>query len=257
MIASMMVYARPELEGAQNRFWKLIRNELLAVGIASPENLSQDANIFDVWEDPELVVSQTCGMPYRLWLKDKVTLVGTPDYGLEGCPAGYYRSPIVVRADDPRSTLHEFKDATFAFNQNHSQSGFAAPYAHVTAQGFWFENLLQAGSHSISAAIVAEGKADIAALDGVTWRLIQKYEPLAAKLRVLEWTAPTPGLPFITAKIQNADAIFEAITRALDALESVDKADLGIKSLIRIPKDAYLAVQNPPQTNHTHPNNRT
>ena len=247
MIASLMMYARPELDGAHERFWTLIREQLAARGVQSPEHLSQSTEMFDVWEDPDLVLSQTCGMPYRLFLKDKVTLVGTLDYGLEGCPAGHYKSAIVVQRDDPRQRLEAFKDATFAYNQTHSQSGFAAPYAHTSKLGFWFQNRTETGSHLASSKAVADGRAEIAALDGVTWRLIQDYEAFVPSLRVLEWTDPTPGLPLITAATQDADTIFDSVSDAIDRLEPNDRKQLGIRSLVRIPKSTYLAVPNPPQ----------
>jgi ABC-type phosphate/phosphonate transport system substrate-binding protein len=256
MIASLMMYARPELEEANARFWTLIRAELHAQGIDSPEHLSNDANAFDVWENPDLIVSQTCGMPYRIWLKDKVQLVGTPDYGMQDCPAGYYRSPLVVRTDDPCVDLADLKGARLAYNARHSQSGFASVHAHAAASGFWFENQLETGSHNRSAAAVADSRADIAALDGVTWGLIQRFESFANKLRVLEWTAPTPALPLITSLDQDPDAIFTAVSNAIDALTSDDKTALGIKSLIKIPKDAYVAVPNPPHTDLRHPNEK-
>lgn len=248
MIASMMMYDRPELSAAHDRFWALIRTELAAIGVDSPSHLSQEAGEFEAWEDPDLVLSQTCGMPYRIWLHDKVALVGTPDFGLDGCAAGYYRSPFVVRANDPRDSLIAFKDAKFAYNETFSQSGYGAPYWHAASREFWFENLSQSGGHLLSAKSVAEGSADIAALDAVTWRLIQRYDPFAADLRVLEWTKPTPGLPYITAKGRDADAMFDAINRAIAALSDADQADLGIQSLVRIPKADYLAIPNPPHT---------
>jgi len=247
MIASLMMYARPELDAAHKRYWMLIRDELAAVGIESPLELSQNASAFVVWEDPDLVLSQTCGMPYRLRLKDKVTLVGTPDYGLPDCAAGYYRSPFVVRANDPRTDLRDFKDATFAFNQPHSQSGYAAPYAHARGKGVWFDELIQTGSHNISAACVADGRAEIAALDGMTWRLIMQYEPFAKQLRVLEWTAPTPGLPLITSSRNDPDKVFTAVQNAITRMDPADKAALHLKSLVKISKADYLAVPNPPE----------
>ena len=246
MIANLMMYARPELVSGHERFWALIHSELLAVGIDAPAQLDQTAFGLDVWTNPELVLSQTCGMPYRLWLSDDVTLVGTPDYGLDECPAGYYRSPLIVRADDPRNCLEDFKSATFAYNETHSQSGYAAPYNHIAPLGFWFEGTKKTGSHINSARTVAEGDADIAALDAVTWRLIQRYESFSKNLRVLEWTDPTPGLPFITAKSRDGDAMFEAVNRAICALHDDDKTALGIRGLIRIPKAEYLAIPNPP-----------
>ena len=245
MIANLMMYARPELAEIHDRYWQLIRQELAHRGIDSPEALAQDAEEFAVWTAPDLVLSQTCGMPYRLWLHDRVTLIGTPDFGLEGCPPGYYRSAIVARASDPRQRPEEFADAVFAYNQTFSQSGFAAPHNHLKPRGFWFSNRLQTHGHLMSARAVAGGQADIAALDAVSWRLMQRYEGFAQHLRVVEWTTPTPGLPYIAAKGADRAAIFGAVAAAIDGLGARDRDDLGIRGLVDIPGTAYLAIANP------------
>lgn len=249
MIANLMMYQRPQLVAAHCRYWSLIRTHLSRAGIESPEALSQDADEFFVWNNPDLILSQTCGMPYRTWLHDKVHLVGTPDYGLEGCPAGYYRSALVVRADDMRTELAAFRDAIFAYNQTFSQSGYAAPFWHAEARGFWFENRFQTDQHLESARAVATGRADIASLDAVTWRNIQAYEPFAAALRVIEWTEPTPGLPLITGLGNDANSIFEAVRAATAELDGQSRSQLGIRDIVQIPKDAYLKVRNPDETN--------
>lgn len=246
MIANLMMYQRPELVGAHNRYWHLIREGLQNAGIESPEALSQDAEEFFVWKHPELVLSQTCGMPYRIWLHDKVELVGTPNFGIVGCPPGYYRSALVVREDDPRTNVEAFRDATFAYNQTFSQSGYAAPYWHVKSLGFWFENRLHTDQHLQSAKAVADGRADIASLDAVSWRNIEMYEPFANKLRVLDWTIPTPGLPLITAQGQNRLAIYTAVEQAITKLKDEDRSSLGIEGIVQIPRDSYLEVPNPP-----------
>lgn len=245
MIANLMMYQRPQLVEAHARFWQVIRKNLGLAGMDSPQTLSQDAEEFFVWNHPDLVLSQTCGMPYRTWLHDKVQLVGTPDYGLDGCPAGYYRSAIVVRADDPRADIAAFKDATFAYNQTFSQSGFAAPFWHVKPKGFWFENRLHVEQHLEAARAVATGRADIASLDAVTWRNIETYEPFATGLRVLEWTKPTPGLPLITALSSDADLILTAVAGAIEELDAQSRSQLGIKGIVRIPKENYMEVRNP------------
>lgn len=246
MIASLMMYQRPQLKDAHDRYWELIRENLAAASIESPVQLSQDAEEFHVWTHPGLVLSQTCGMPFRTVLRDKVALVGTPDFGLADCPPGYYRSALVVRADDPRTDLLDFKDAVFAYNQTFSQSGYAAPYWHMNAQGMWFDHFLHTEQHLLSAKAVADGRADIASLDAVSWRLMAQYEPFAANLRVLEWTAPTPGLPLITALGNDMDAIFTAVENAIAALDPGDRAMLGLKGIVRIPADDYFSVPNPP-----------
>ncbi|EEB83706.1 phosphate/phosphite/phosphonate ABC transporter substrate-binding protein [Roseobacter sp. GAI101] len=245
MIASLMMYQRPQLVQAHERYWTLIRKHLCDAGMDSPEALSQDAAEFDVWNHPELVLSQTCGMPYRMWLHDKVQLVGTPDFGLAGCPAGYYRSAIIVRADDARTELTAFKGAVFAYNQTFSQSGYAAPFWHLKPEGFWFEHRLHVEQHLEAARAVATGRADIASIDAVTWRNIEKYEPFASGLRVLDWTKPTPGLPLITALGNDADLIFDAIQSAIVELDEQSRSQLGLKSVVKIPKGNYLNVPNP------------
>lgn len=245
MIANLMMYQRPQLIGPHDRFWKLIRKYLSEVGIDSPENLSQDAEAFYVWKHPELILSQTCGMPFRTWLHNRVNLVGTPDYGLESCPAGYYRSAIVVRAREDRTTLKEFRNATFAYNQTFSQSGYAAPFWHLKKAGFWFEKTLQTHHHVLSAKSVADGQSDIASIDAVTWRNILTYESFSTELRVLEWTTPSPGLPLITSLHQDPDAIFCAVKNAVAALSPDDQSLLGVKGIVRIHKMDYLAIQNP------------
>lgn len=245
MIASLTMYKRPQLDEAHDRYWKLIRDNLREAGMDSPAQLSQDAEEFMVWKHPGLVLGQTCGMPYRKWLHESVELVGTPDYGLLNCPPGYYRSAFVVRREDSRKQITDLRTSTFAYNQTFSQSGYAAPFWHLEPEGFWFENRLHTQQHLESARAVAQGQADIASLDAVSWRLISTYESFATDLQVLEWTVPTPGLPLITAKGNDPAVIFTAVERAIDQLQDEDRALLGIKGLTWIPEEAYLAVPDP------------
>jgi len=245
MIASLGMYDRPETAAATNRFWAFIRDNLRENGLDAPDHLDRDTPFWETWESPDLLVSQTCGRPYRLKLADHVTLIGTPDFGLKDCPPGYYRSPFVVRARDPRVHLSDYRDARFAYNEKLSQSGWSAPLVHASQAGFQFENIWQSGGHVLSAAAVAEGRADIAALDALTWTLIKRYEDFSLDLRVLEWTTPTPGLPYITGQNIDADLMFNAISNAITALDLNDRRTLHLKGLIRIPPDAYHAVPNP------------
>lgn len=247
MIASMMMYARPETEEPINRFWQCIRAELSELGVASPEHLSQTEEEYVVWQHPELVLSQTCGMPYRQDLHDKVKLVGTPDYGLEACDPGYYRSAIVVRRNEQRRTSREFHDARFAYNQPNSQSGYAAAYTYFNKLGFWFENTLQTGSHRNSVEAVANGKVDVATIDALTWHYIERFDRhLTSELQVLGWTEQTPGLPLITAAQFDANTILLAVKQAISKLSESDKAMLRIRDIVSIDQSTYLRIQNPP-----------
>ena len=102
--------------------------------------------------------------------------------------------------------------------------------------------------------MVADGQADIAALDVITWRDIQRYDPsVASRLRVLMQTSPTPGLPYITAKTQDPAPIRAAIQQAIKALDTEDRSTLGILGLVEIPKQDYLAIPIPPPPPTTNP----
>jgi ABC-type phosphate/phosphonate transport system substrate-binding protein len=240
------MYDRAETAGANDRFWALVAAGLHARGLDAPDALTRgDAAYWAAWRDPSLVLSQTCGFPYRAKLHDQVALVATPDYGIEGCPAGYYASVFVARADDAR-TLPEFRTARFAFNEGLSQSGWAAPQNHAATMGFQFPPGLETGAHLLSAQAVAEGRADLAAIDALTWRMIQRWEPMAAKLREVARTAPTPGLPYIAAKGADTEAVFQALETAVDRLSPEDRDALSLRGIVRIGAERYLAVPIPP-----------
>jgi ABC-type phosphate/phosphonate transport system substrate-binding protein len=240
------MYDRAETAGANDRLWALVAAGLHARGLDAPDALTRgNAAYWAAWRDPSLVLSQTCGFPYRAKLHDQVALVATPDYGIEGCPAGYYASVFVARADDAR-TLPEFRTARFAYNEGLSQSGWAAPQNHAATMGFQFHPNLETGAHRLSALAVAEGRADLAAIDALTWRMIQRWEPMAAKLREVARTAPTPGLPFIAAKGADTEAVFQALVTAVDRLSPEDRDALSLRGIVRIAAERYLAVPIPP-----------
>ncbi|MFZ9199015.1 MAG: phosphate/phosphite/phosphonate ABC transporter substrate-binding protein [Paracoccaceae bacterium] len=246
MIASLGMYDRAETAGANDRLWALIAAGLRARGLNAPDALTRgDTAYWAAWRDPSLVLSQTCGFPYRAKLHDQVALVATPDYGIEGCPAGYYASVFVARASDLR-TLPEFCTARFAYNEGLSQSGWAAPQNHAAPMGFQFQPSLETGGHRLSALAVAEGRADLAAIDALTWRMIQRWEPMAADLREVARTAPTPGLPYIAAKGADTEAIFQALVEAADQLSPKDRDALSLRGFVRIAAERYLAVPIPP-----------
>lgn len=253
MIASLGMYDFGAAQAANDRLWGLIRDGLRSRGIAAPEALTRGEHAYwDAWQSPDLVLSQTCGYPFRARLHDRVAYVGTPDYGVEGCAPGHYRSVFIARADDPRDRLQEFDGAPFAFNEDLSQSGWAAPQIQAARLGLTLRPVLRSGGHRLSAQAVAEGRADIAALDAVTWRLMQG-EAVAARLKVVGLTDPSPGLPLIAASGADIEATFAAVAEAIATLDAESRDVLGLKTLVRIPLADYLAVPNPPTPPTLHP----
>ena len=127
-----------------------------------------------------------------------------------------------------------------------SQSGWAAPITHLSAVGVAPGALVQTGAHAASAQAVAEGRAELAGLDALTWALLQTHDAVTQELRILARTVPTPGLPLITAEGRDPRPIADAVKEAIAALAPEDRGALHLKGLCQIPADAYLAIPSPP-----------
>ena len=244
MIASLPMYDWAEVQPATDRLWALIRDGLRARGLEAPDALHRGGRWND-WQAPDLVLSQTCGFPYRTALHGKVELVGTPDYGLPDVPAGYYYSQLVARKGDS-TDWQDFPDRRLAINGHDSQSGWAAPQNHAAAIGRRFDRIVVTGAHLASASAVAEGRADLAAIDAVTWRLLVTHRPaLADGLTAIARTGATPGLPLITATGRDSALIADTVRAAIARLDAAERGLLGLRGLVQIPTAAYLAVPTP------------
>jgi ABC-type phosphate/phosphonate transport system substrate-binding protein len=238
------MYDSTATRAANDQFWRLIRKKLGE----GPRHLNRSDSLWSAWEDPGLLLSQTCSLPYRTRLRDKVRLVGTPDYGLRGCPPRYYRSFIVVRRHDRRTRLYAFAGARFARNAACSQSGWCAAEAHLrdARADFTFkDNVLDTGSHAASLRAVLDRRADIAAIDAVTWAMLSRDAPARAGLRILACTRPTPGLPLITSAARDPAPILRAVRQALADLPAATRAQLMLRDVVQIPAAAYLALPMP------------
>ena len=252
MIASLPMYDRPETRSANDRFWDGIR-EALSVTLpehertALPERLDRESDAWEIWRSPELVFSQTCGLPYRTCLADVAELIGTPDYGLPGCPPGRYNSVFVMRSSDSRTDPADWPLLRLACNEGVSQSGWAAPQAYLLSCGArsGFTRVSLTGSHRNSAVAVADGEADIAAIDAQTWRMILRWDAFAASLKEVARTRPTPGLPYICATGRPRRLLRDAAVAAIRDLDAADGDCLGLCGVEHIPLEEYGKTSAP------------
>ena len=236
------MYDYPHTRAANTLLWSLIR-EQLGYG---PTELAHDRDPWDIWQSSDLVFSQTCGLPFRARLHDKVQLIGTPDYGLIDCPAGHYNSVIVVSLASNIWDLKSLTGQTMAYNEGLSQSGWAAPQAHLRKANIPFETGPCTGSHKASAQAVVCGEADFAAIDALTWEMLCVHIPeVTNKLRVLARTVPTPALPYITSMPQDAALIANAVDNAIKSLPAKARETLHLKGLVRLAPSAYLGIPLP------------
>ena len=203
MIAALQMYDLPELRAETDALWAAFAEALRARGVAAPDRLARPEAVDGPWTRPDLLLAQTCGWPYVTRLRGRVRLVATPCHAAEGCDGPRYRSIIVARADDPAPDLAAMRGRRLAYNAPDSQSGVQALRAAVAplAEGRpFFAETVRTGAHRASMAAVAAGHADVAAIDCVTWALLDRIAPReTAGLRALGWTPAAPGLPLISA----------------------------------------------------------
>ncbi len=244
MIASLPMYLRPENRGAHDVYYRLIRDALRDHGVAAPDALSHDAPVWDTWSNPELVLGQICNLPYRAAFKDKVTLIAAADYGLPDTAPGTYYSVLIARKnDDPDPKA--YADRILAFNEPGSQSGWAAPQAWGDLNGVTWSNPMATGAHVASAKAIAEGRADIAAIDAQSWRNISRYDDFAKGLHIIGRTPSSPGLSYITAADRDPAPFRAALSQAITAIPSAAKDALDIEGIMILPESDYTDLPLP------------
>ncbi|WP_068109935.1 phosphate/phosphite/phosphonate ABC transporter substrate-binding protein [Tropicimonas marinistellae] len=242
MIAALPMYDHPGVRQSTDALWWAVRDRLQRAGISAPFSLSRSDDLFAQWRNPDLLLGQVCGLPFRTEFHRRVTLLGAIDYGLPDTPPGYYHSLFVVRRDDDRNRVEDFRGARLAFNEAVSHSGWAT----AAAAPVRFRLLPETGSHRESSRALNDGNADIAAIDAISWRLICAHTSLARALKVIGRSAATPGQALITAFPEHAPALRTAIAEGIADLAPGDRSALGIRGFVRIAPQAYLSVPNPP-----------
>lgn len=199
-----------------------------------PASLAPDElDLHTLWLHPALLFAQTCWGPLELGLAGHVQLVGEADYSaVEGGQGEFYSSAVVMRADEQAPSadrpappdgrallpLKLMRGKRFAFNSSDSMSGMIALHRDLERIGESldiFSLRVASGGHRGSIRAVAEGTADVASIDCLSWTLAKRHEPAARQLRVVGWTARRKGLPYITSRFASPDQV-ETLRRALD-----------------------------------------
>lgn len=199
--------------------------------VIAPDPATLPPDEFDLhalWLHPQLLFAQTCWGPMELGLAKHVQVVGQPDYtGIEGGEGKLYSSAILMRRNgfevsSPRDgqallPLDRMRGKRLAFNSTDSMSGIIGLTRDLTALGEGldiFSERYPSGGHRNSIIAVAEGRTDIAAVDCLSWELAKRYEPAAAELSVVGWTARRKGLPFIMSRHISSQKIQTVVTES-------------------------------------------
>lgn len=253
-VASLPMYDLPAVRRATDDWWAGLARALTAAGLEGvPKRLERRLGLDEVWRHPSLLISQTCGYPLTHALAGRVRLVATPVYDVEGCEGATYRSAFLVRDGDPAERLADLRGRRAAVNSRSSQSGYnclrraLAPLAASAGGGPLFAEVVVTGSHGASLAAVRGNRADLAAVDAVTFALTARSEPSAvAGLRVLAWSAAAPALPYVTragAGEAELAALREGLLEAAaDPDLAAARAALSLAGFEVLPLESYDAI---------------
>ncbi|BCH24381.1 phosphate ABC transporter substrate-binding protein [Mesorhizobium sp. L-8-10] len=175
-----------------------------------------------LWLHPRLLFTQTCWGPMELGLQDHVAVLGQPSYGnMEGGQGALYSSAILMlRGAGPRMPapadgqpsipLDLMRGKRLAYNGNDSMSGIIALTRDLGASGESldiFSERIATGAHRASIVAVADGRADVCAIDCRSWDMALRHEPRAADVEVVGWTGRRKGLPLITSRSTPPDVV--------------------------------------------------
>jgi ABC-type phosphate/phosphonate transport system substrate-binding protein len=194
-----------------------IRDAAGTVLAPDPASLPPDGlDLYALWLHPKLLLAQACWGPLGQGLASHMHVIGQPDYSaFEGGEGASYSSAMVIRSEPrlrsvappadgkPILALELLRGKRFAYNSADSMSGILAISRDLEAEGeslSIFSEHIETGGHRASIRAVAEGRADVAAIDCESWAMAKRFEPAAAALTVVGWTGRRKGLPFIAGK---------------------------------------------------------
>ena len=200
-VAFPMYNVSADIGAGYEALFEALAGVLRAEGMVDAVELERAPLLPDFWKRPDMLLSQTCGYPYLTQLRGLVHLLATPAYTFAGCAGSDYASAIVVRDGGGIASLADARGKVAAVNDADSNSGMNAlrhAVAPLAREGRFFSRVTWSGSHRASLALVRDSQADLAAIDCVTLGYLRRELPSSLDgLSILQYSAPSPGLPFV------------------------------------------------------------
>jgi ABC-type phosphate/phosphonate transport system substrate-binding protein len=208
--ATLAWYELPETRPIYDRLWCLLAGHLRAAGVAPvPDALTRPDDPHEALGRGDLTLAQICGFVAGGVGRDRLVPVATLHHAAPDCDGPRYRSLFTVRQSSGIERFDQLAGARAVISDPLSHSGCNAlriRVAALTADPF-FASVATSGSHVASLAALRDSRADVAAIDCITWALLARYRPSAlAGLTVLERSPLAPSPPLVTAA-GNADQL--------------------------------------------------
>src|SRR5476651_468223 len=238
--AELLMYVAPQQVQQANERWLSRILERLGVLRRTAGHLDLRA----LWRAPELLLTQTCGYQLMTELRGQVQVLGRPRYELPHSSAGTHCSLLLTRDDNPRTALADFYNSRGVINGHDSNSGMnllRERLAPLQQGGRFFAEVGISGAHRESLRWLHEGRADLAAIDSVTFDYLARFAPQeVAGLRIVTRSAPSPTLPYISA-LGSSEPLREAMNLALQELPEVVQT-LGVHEVLPASEADYQVL---------------
>jgi ABC-type phosphate/phosphonate transport system substrate-binding protein len=218
-VAALPWYTFPSTRPALDAVWSETRSRLAALGIERlPAALSHTADHYELLADPQLVLSQCCGLDLFQPHSANIVPFAAPVITAIDVAPGMYFSYIVTQSS---ATL---KSPRVVINSRFSHSGHSAMKAWLKRNGITDYTITESGSHAHSIVALREGHADLAAIDALSWQHID-----TSGVEILDSSDPAPAPPFVMGR--NSSIPVEALTVALNEAFKRHGQDIGISSV--------------------------
>jgi phosphonate transport system substrate-binding protein len=167
-----------------------------------------------------------CSVPYLLFQESgrvEMEVIAAPVLsGERYAGRAVYFSDIVVGADSSYRRFADLRGSTWAYNEPFSHSGYLVVWHHLLSIGEgrgFFGRMVEAGFHTEALRMVAEGKADAAAIDSQVLAIEFGLRPeLAAHIRTIGTIGPSTIQPVVASATRLSPAERQAVAAALVAI---------------------------------------
>lgn len=242
--AELLMYAAPALIRQANEQWLAHIFGLLGLDRRNADHL----DLPGLWLAPQLLVSQTCGYPLMTQLRGQVRVIGRPRYALPHSRDGEHCSLLLTHDANPRRALADFYNSRGVINGHDSNSGMnllRERLAPLQRDGRFFASVGISGAHRESLRWLREDRADLAAIDSVTYAYLARFAPQeVAGLRIVAHSALSPTLPYIGPLGLSDEQVFQvrqAMNQALQDLPQVADT-LGLQEVLPAREDDYQVL---------------
>ncbi|WP_165840114.1 phosphate/phosphite/phosphonate ABC transporter substrate-binding protein [Motiliproteus coralliicola] len=234
LIASLPWYDLPASQNALDLFWHRLRAELERQSVSGlPQQLNRELTPQQLWQRPELLLSQCCGPDLFTEQAAGLEPIARPVFRDLACTPGSYFSHIVTTRSAP-----VIKHPRLVVNAPSSRSGCLALLEWLDEQGIDVEAEppLISGSHQQSLQYLREGRADLAAIDAHSWGLLDHHD-----LTVIGRSREAEAPPFVRHRhnpIPTA-VLYAALEKTVQVLGS----SIGISELIETDIEVYRGME--------------